>query len=156
MFLRLKLRRVSENYKVLHRTEVINALLNIFSSAVNTIYICGNSKFPSQLLSLEITKNTILATANKDRQVKQRYLIEITKDNIQYCKKLMQIVGHDNYFYHSDDIETNFVASEKEYLGSISLKEPRQEAIYSSINGIVEQHRSAKRHKKYTLTLQSR
>jgi hypothetical protein len=68
----------------------------------------------------------------------------------------MQIVGHDNYFYHSDDIETNFVASEKEYLGSISLKEPRQEAIYSSINGIVEQHRSDKRHKKYTLTLRSR
>jgi two-component system sensor histidine kinase VicK len=138
----LKLWRASENYKVLHRTEVINALLDIFSSAVDMIYICGNSKFPSQLLSLEILKNTILATANEDRRVKQRYLIEITKDNIQYCKKLMQIVGHDNYFCHSDDIEANFVASEKEYLGSISLKEPRQEAIYSSINGVVEQHRS--------------
>jgi two-component system sensor histidine kinase VicK len=106
------------------------------------IYICGNSKFPSQLLSLEIMKNTILATANKNIRVKQRYLFEITKDNIHYCKKLMQIVGHDNYFCHSDDIEANFVASEKEYLGSITLKEPRQEAIYSSINGVVEQHRS--------------
>ena len=142
IFTWLKLWRSSENYKILHRTEVINALLDVFSSAVNTICICGNSKFPSQLLSLEITKNTILATANKDRRVKQRYLFEITKDNIQYCRKLIQIVGHDNYFGHSNDIESNFVASEKEYLGSITMKEPHQQAIYNSINGIVEQHRS--------------
>ena len=73
-------------YKVLRRTEVINSLLDILSNAENIIYICGNFKFPSQLLSLEITKNTILATANKDMRVKQRYLFEITKDNIQVGK----------------------------------------------------------------------
>ena len=138
----MKLWGPSEKNKVLHRTEVINALLDIFSSAVNTIYICGNSKFPLQLLSLEITKKIILVTANKNNRVKQRYLLEITKDNIQYCRNLMQIVGYDNYFRHSDDIEANFVVSEKEYVGSITLKEPHQQAIYSNMNDIVEQHRS--------------
>ena len=138
----MKLWGPSEKNKVLHRTEVINALLDIFSSAVNTIYICGNSKFPLQLLSLEITKKTILVTANKNNRVKQKYLLEITKDNIQYCRNLMQIVGHDNYFRHSDDIEANFVVSEKEYVGSVTLKEPHQQAIYSNMNDIVEQHRS--------------
>ena len=142
MSVHMKLWGASEKNKVLHRTEVINALLDIFSSAVNMIYICGNSKFPLQLLSLEITKKTILVTANKNNRVKQKYLLEITKDNIQYCRNLMQIVGHDNYFRHSDDIEANFVVSEKEYVGSITLKEPHQQAIYSNMNGIVEQHRS--------------
>ena len=54
----------------------------------------------------------------------------------------MQIVGHNNYIRHSDDIEANFVVSEKEYIGSITLKEPHQQAIYSNMNGIVEQYRS--------------
>jgi two-component system, OmpR family, sensor histidine kinase VicK len=138
----LRLWGASEKNKVLHRTEVINALLDISSSAENMMYICGNSKFPLQLLSLEITKKTILDTANKNNRVKQRYLFEITKGNIQYCRILMQIVGHDSYFCHSDDIEANFVVSEKEYLGSITMKEPHRQAIYSNMNGIVEQHRS--------------
>ena len=136
----LKLWGGSEKTKILHRSEVINALLDIFSSEANMIYVCGNSKFLLQLLSLEITKKTILATANKDNHVKQRFLFEITKDNIQYCRNLMQLVGNNNYFCHSDDIETNFVVSEKEYLGSITLKEPHQQAIYSNMEGIVEQH----------------
>jgi hypothetical protein len=38
----------------------------------------------------------------------------------------MQIVGHNNYFRHSDDIEANFVVSEKEYVGSVTLKEPHR------------------------------
>ena len=129
-----------EKNKILHRTEVVNSLLDIFSSAANMIYVCGNSKFLLQLLSLEITKKTILATANKNNHVKQRFLFEITKDNIQYYRNLIQIVGNDNHFCHSDDIEANFVVSEKEYLGSITLKEPHQQAIYSNVEGIVEQH----------------
>ena len=52
----------------------------------------------------------------------------------------MQIVGNDNHFSHSDDIEANFVVSEKEYLGSITLKEPHQQAIYSNMESIVERH----------------
>ena len=136
----MRLWGASEKNKILHRTDVVNALLDIFSSAANMIYVCGNSKFLLQLLSLEITKKTILATANKNNHVEQRFLFEITKDNIQYCRNLMRIVGNDNHFCHSDDIEANFVVSEKEYLGSITLKEPHQQAIYSNMEGIVEQH----------------
>lgn len=142
IFLHLQLWSTSEKNKILHRTEVINALLDIFSSTANLIYICGNSKLPVQLLSLEITKETILATANKNNRIKQRYLFEVTKDNVQHCRNLMQIVGYDNCFCHSDDIETNFVVNEKEYLGSITLKEPHQQAIYSNMKGVVEQHHS--------------
>src|SRR5919108_4012342 len=100
--------------------------------------ICGNSKFLPQLLSLEITKETIAA---KSSRIRQRYLVEVVKDNISSCRNLMKIVAQNdsNFFRHSDEIEANFVVSEKEYLGSITLKEPHQQAIYSNMKDMVEQ-----------------
>ncbi|MDQ3971582.1 MAG: hypothetical protein M3227_07830, partial [Thermoproteota archaeon] len=123
--------------KIVHGTQVVNVLLDIFSSATNEISICGNPKFPSQLLSLDITKKVIAA---KNNRTNQRYLIEVGKDNIQSCRNLMEIVAqNDSNFRHSGDVEANFVVSEKEYLGSITLKEPHQQAIYSNMKDMVEQ-----------------
>jgi two-component system, OmpR family, sensor histidine kinase VicK len=126
-----------ERAKIVHGTQVVNVLLDIFSSAINEISICGNPKFPSQLLSLDITKKAIAA---KNNRTNQRYLIEVGKDNIQSCRNLMEIVAqNDSNFRHSGDVEANFVVSEKEYLGSITLKEPHQQAIYSNMKDMVEQ-----------------
>ena len=126
-----------EKTKIVHGTQVVNVLLDIFSSATNEISICGNPKFPSQLLSLDITKKAIAA---KNNRTNQRYLIEVGKDNIQSCRNLMEIVAqNDSNFRHSGDVEANFVVSEKEYLGSITLKEPHQQAIYSNMKDMVEQ-----------------
>jgi two-component system sensor histidine kinase VicK len=121
-----------------HGTQVVNALLDIFSSASNTINICGNSKFLPQVLSLEITKETIAA---KSRRIRQRYLVEVVKDNISSCRNLMKIVAQNDssFLRHLDEVEANFVVSEKEYLGSITLKEPHQHAIYSNMRDMVEQ-----------------
>ena len=129
-----------EKAKIVHGTQVVNVLLDIFSSVTNEISICGNPKFPSQLLSLDITKKAIAAIAAKNNRTNQRYLIEVGKDNIQSCRNLMEIVAqNDSNFRHSGDVETNFVVSEKEYLGSITLKEPHQQAIYSNMKDMVEQ-----------------
>jgi signal transduction histidine kinase len=129
----------SEKAKIVHGTQVVNALLDVFSSATDTISICGNSKFLPQLLSLEITKKAIAA---KGKQLKQRYLVDVTKGNTQSCRNLMEIVApqnDSNFFCHSDEMEANFVVTEKEYLGSIALKEPHQQAIYSNMGSMVEQ-----------------
>ena len=129
----------SEKAKIVHGTQVINALLDVFSSATDTISICGNAKFLPQLLSLEITKKAIAA---KGRQLKQRYLVDVTKGNTQSCRNLMEIVASQNdsnFFCHSDEVEANFVVTEKEYLGSITLREPHQQAIYSNMGSMVEQ-----------------
>jgi two-component system, OmpR family, sensor histidine kinase VicK len=126
-----------EKAKIVHGTQVVNVLLDIFSSATNEISICGSPKFPSQLLSLDITKKAIAA---KNNRTNQRYLIEVGKDNIQSCRNLMEIVAqNDSNFRHSGEVEANFVVSEKEYLGSITLKEPHQQAIYSNMKDMVEQ-----------------
>jgi two-component system, OmpR family, sensor histidine kinase VicK len=126
-----------EKAKIVHGTQVVNVLLDIFFSTTNEISICGSPKFPSQLLSLDITKKAIAA---KNNRTNQRYLIEVGKDNIQSCRNLMEIVAqNDSNFRHSGEVEANFVVSEKEYLGSITLKEPHQQAIYSNMKDMVEQ-----------------
>jgi hypothetical protein len=128
----------TEKVKIVHGTQVVNVLLDVFSSANNAISICGNSKFPSQLLSLDITRK-VIATKNKGT-INQRYLIEVVKDNIQSCKNLMEIAAQNNSnFRHSDDVEANFIVNENEYLGSITLKEPNQQAIHCNMKDMVKQ-----------------
>jgi two-component system, OmpR family, sensor histidine kinase VicK len=76
----------------------------------------------------------------KKRGIKLRYLIEITKDNISYCKELIPLVDE---MRHLDGIKGNFMISELEYLSPIILFEKGKIAsqiIYSNQKEIVEQH----------------
>jgi hypothetical protein len=43
---------------------------------------------------------------------------------------------------HMDEIGANLLLNEKEYLGSITLKEPRQQPIYTNVREIVEQQQN--------------
>ena len=126
--------RASEKTRILHRAQVVNAVLDIFYDAEHRIDICGNSKFSSLIFSFEPIKKAIRAA--KTNGVRQRYIVEITKENIQYCKELMQLVKD---LRHSDQIETNFGLNETEYLGSVSLQEERLQATYCNIKEVVEQ-----------------
>jgi two-component system, OmpR family, sensor histidine kinase VicK len=124
----------SKKTKILHRAQVVNAMLDIFYDAEDRIDICGNSKFPPLIFSFEPIKKAVIASKNKG--IRQRYIIEITKENIQYCKELMQLVDD---LRHSDQIETNFGINEIEYLGSVSLQEERLQATYCNIKEVIEQ-----------------
>ena len=59
-----------------------------------------------------------------------RYLTEITKDNLSYCKELIKIVHE---LRHLDGIKGNYMVSESEH-GKIAAQ-----AIYSNIKQVVEQ-----------------
>jgi hypothetical protein len=118
----------------LHRAQVVNAVIDIFYDAEHRIDICGNSKFPPLIFSFEPIKKAILAAKNNG--IRQRYIIEITKENIQYCKELMQLVDDPR---HSDHTEANFILTKTKYLGSITLNEPHQQAIYSDVGEVIEQ-----------------
>ncbi len=123
-----------ENTKILHRAQVINAIVDVFYDAEHRIDICGNSKFPSLVFSFEPIRKAIIVSKNKG--IRQRYIIEVTKENIQHCKELMKLVDD---LRHSDQIEANFVLNETKYLGSITLNEPHQQAIYSNVREVIEQ-----------------
>jgi two-component system sensor histidine kinase VicK len=128
---------MNQKVKVLHRDEVINGILDIIYNAQDRIDICGNSRFPSLIFSFESIRKAIVDA--KDRKyTRQRYIFEITKENIQYCKDLMKIAQT----RHMNEIEANLLLNEKEYLGSITLKEPDQQAVYTNVTEIVEQQQN--------------
>ena len=126
--------RRSRRTKVLHRTEVINAILDIFSNANHRIDVCGNSNFPLKISSFESVKKVVIAA--KNRGIGLRFIIEITKENLHYCKDLMKIIDE---LRHMDEIEANFGLNETEYLGSITLQEEALQATYSNVKEVVEQ-----------------
>ena len=75
----------------------------------------------------------------KSRDVRLRYLTEITIDNIDYCKVLTTIVDD---LRHLDGIKGNFMISETEYLAPLVLYEKGKiasQVIYSNAEEIVEQ-----------------
>ncbi len=67
---------MKEKIKVLHRVEVINAILDITYNAEDRIEICGNSRFPSLIFTFESIKKAIL-NAKDRRHTRQRYIFEI-------------------------------------------------------------------------------
>jgi two-component system, OmpR family, sensor histidine kinase VicK len=107
--------------------------------------ICGNSKFPSMIFSYD-SVNKLINTSLRQRGIKQRYIFEITKQNVLYCKNLMNMRNDNNNnsleVHHMNDIDANFALNETEYLGSITISEHNQQAIYSNVTEIVEQQHS--------------
>jgi two-component system, OmpR family, sensor histidine kinase VicK len=128
---------MNEKVKVLHRAEVINAILDIFYNAEHRIDICGNSRFPSFIFSFESIRTAMMNVKNR-KYTTQMCIFEITQQNLQYCKDLMKIAQ----IRHMNEIEANLLLNEKEYLGSITLSEPHQQAIRTNVREIVEQQRN--------------
>src|SRR5437867_2884748 len=92
---------------------------------------------PPLAVGLEPIKKAFLDA--KGRGVHLRYLTEITKDNLSYCKQLLQIV-HD--LRHLNGIKGNFMISESEYVAPLILFEHGKvapQAVYSNIKEVVEQ-----------------
>ena len=116
---------------------VINTELQFFSNARKTIDTCMNYTRPELAIVLEPIRKAFLDA--KSRSVGLRYITEITKDNISYCKGLMTIVDE---LKHLEGIKGNFMLSETEYLSPIILFEKGKIAsqiVYSNLAQIVEQ-----------------
>ncbi|HEY7080427.1 MAG TPA: HAMP domain-containing sensor histidine kinase [Nitrososphaeraceae archaeon] len=129
---------MNEKINVLHRAEVINAISDIFYNAEHRIDVCGNSRFPSFIFSFESIRTAMKNNKINRKYTVQRYIFEITQQNLQYCKDLMKIAE----IRHMNEIEANLLLNEKEYLGSITTSEPHQQAIHTNITEIVEQQQN--------------
>ena len=74
----------------------------------------------------------------KKRGIKIRYLTEITKDNLRYCRELMPLVGE---LRHLNGIKGSFYISEQEYAAPATYHEKGKSAdmmIHSTVREIVE------------------
>src|SRR5918999_955227 len=74
----------------------------------------------------------------RKRGGKIRAFTEITKDNLRYCKKLMELVDE---LRHLDGVRGGMAVSESEYMATTVLQEakPLTQVIYSNVKEVVEQ-----------------
>ena len=125
-----------EKTQVLHGFEkTTEAIIRFLYSAEDSMNICADYTWPSVAMGVEVFKKGLYEL--KKRNVKSRFVTDITKDNIKYCKELMQI----SELRHLDGLKGNFAISEKGYTASATLQESAllQEVIYSNARAILDQ-----------------
>ena len=95
---------------------------------------------PSVIIRIKSIKKIFLDCIK--RGIKYKYITEITKDNISYCKEISNILGFDS-IRHLDKIKGNFAVTESEYIATSTLhdSQPLQQIIYSNVKEVVEQHK---------------
>ena len=113
-------------------------LTEVMSRVGSRADVCGDSLSPSFSMGVEPIKKGYIDF--KNRGVKIRFITEIKKDNIHYCKELMQFVDE---LRHMDGVKGNMAISESEYVATAVLQEsqPVTQTIYSNAKAILEQHR---------------
>jgi hypothetical protein len=115
----------------------LNITLEAFSLIKEKLDICTDYKGPSLFLTVE----SIWKGYNelKSRGVKLRFIAEITKDNIAFCKELMKVAE----MRHLDGIKgSNFgIADEKDYRASANTqaRQPLTIVVITTVKAFVEQ-----------------
>lgn len=142
-------KEVKEFTQVFHGVDIVmNTILQFLHQTEGRIDACVDYTRPSLAIDILVLKEAFLAA--KSRGVKLRYITEITRDNIFYCKQLMTMVDE---LRHLDAIKGNFYVSETGYLAPATFHEAGKsaaQAIYSNVKEIIE-------HQKYVFeTLWSR
>ena len=99
----------------------INETLQTLSRVRHRFDNCGDVIYPSIIVTTEPFKKTFLDIKNKG--IKTRFITEITKDNLFYCRELMQIVSE---VRHLDRVNGIFALTDTEYASyTISQKARR-------------------------------
>src|SRR5947208_9718948 len=115
---------------------VIDAEVQSFSKAQTRVDTYMNYTRPPLAIGLDPIRKAFLQS--KDRGIYLRYITEITKENLSYCKELIKIVDE---LRHLDAIKGNFMVSESEYIAPLILFEHGKiapQAVYSNIKEVVE------------------
>lgn len=114
----------------------MDTVVKFASNSESQIDACVDHTRPSLAIEIEILKNAFLNA--KRRGAKFRYVTEINRDNLSYCKELMKIVDE---LRHLAGIRGNFYISESQYIAPATLHEkgkPASQLIYSNVKEIVE------------------
>ena len=115
---------------------VVDCLVQLMCKAKLRIDVCVDQTRP--YLAIEIIRLRDAFIDAKRRHITIRYITEITKDNLRYCKELISLVDE---LRHLNGIKGNFYVSEQEYAAPSTLHEEGKSSemmIYSNVKEIVE------------------
>ena len=129
-----------ENTRIFHGIEdANNVIVNFVNSTKNRLDACLDANGPSVMIDVQAIKEARINA--KDRGVKFRYITDITKDNISYCKQIIKEFNAE--IRHLDKVKGNFEINDggKEYVATASLQKakPLKQLIYSNVKEIGEQ-----------------
>ena len=126
------------------KTEVLYGVENTVRTGVRFMQnarkwmdLFGDKNGPSIIIEFaDVYKNNYVGA--KRRGAKIRFITEITKDNIHYCKELMEIVDE---FRHLEGFTGGIAVSESEYMTTTVLRERQllTQVFYSNSKEVVEQ-----------------
>jgi two-component system, OmpR family, sensor histidine kinase VicK len=128
-----------EQTKVLYGSKnVIDMALQFVSNAKNRIDACVDHTRPSLIVEIKELKKAFRDA--RERDVKLRYITEITAENVSFCKELITTVVDE--LRHLDGIKSNFYASETEFIVPAASHEkgkPSSQIVHSNMKEVVEE-----------------
>src|SRR5688572_16071120 len=68
--------------------ESTNTILNFLNNSRNSLLICADQYWPSVAIGIEVFNKGMFDL--KKRNVKSRFITEVTKENIAFCKELLK------------------------------------------------------------------
>jgi two-component system sensor histidine kinase VicK len=129
---------IEEITEVFYGTEnIVNTTIETFSKLRKSLDICGDPKCPSMFVVPNDPVSEVYREL-KNRNVRLRFITEITPDNIGYCKELMEICE----LRHLDEVKGNFgLCDGIHYTASARIVEssPPPLLIHSTLRVLVEQ-----------------
>src|SRR5919107_1845207 len=129
--------RRRQKTEVLYGTEnAISRGIQFMRNVREKMDICFDHSGASIVTEIDEYKNGYIDIMNRGAKI--RAITEITKDNIGYCKKLMEIVDD---LRHLDDLKGGLAVNGTEYMATTVLQEtkPLTQVIYSNVQELVEQ-----------------
>jgi nitrogen-specific signal transduction histidine kinase len=97
----------------------INKILQTLSKVEYRFDNYSDVRYPSIIITTEPVRKAFVDV--KNRGVKTRFITEITKDSLHYCKELMQV----GEVRHLDGVKGNFVVTDTEYVSYAISEEIR-------------------------------
>lgn len=137
----LKIREIEEgiepeNTEFFYGAEATTSAILEWMSRLGKMDAVVDPTAPSVAMGLEPLRNAYISA--KKRGVKIRWVTEITKDNVRYCKEAMNL---EIEIRHLDGIKGNFAVSENVYIAAATLEEAKPVPVWmrSTVNMFREQ-----------------
>lgn len=111
------------------------SILRFMSKIQGKVCFCSDSSGLGATIGVKSFREGLRTM--KAKGVNSSYITEITKDNISYCKQLIELT---NELRHLDGLKGNFAVSQTEYLAVSHPQKGRRkpEVIYTNVKEMVE------------------
>ena len=126
-----------ETTEILYGEDAARSVSEFIAGTKQTLDVVADSAAPSVTVNVESYKRLLLSLRQRGTRV--RYIVEITPDNLGYCKQMTEFVE----LRHLNDIKGNFgIADGNDYFASAVLEQskPIMQLIHSNAKQIVQQH----------------